>query len=221
MTLQGTWIWFLIWGDRTKPVGHNCWARAPWSLCSATRSQCHTTREQPRSPQLVRALSQQQRLSAAKTKNNKQIKCLKTTVRMTRFGTLRPKSGKQWHTYPETLHVWIKVRSQSWPSPAFKQPSPHSTHSSSLPLTPHLRSATWGNPSSSSKLQGTNADMTLISSTFLTPRVKHLHNMPEPNASRPHLAWVLSHFSRDQLFALPWTTAHHALLSMGFSRQRY
>ena len=30
-----------------------------------------------------------------------------------------------------------------------------------------------------------------------------------------------SHFSRVQLFAIPWTVAHQAPLSMGFSRQEY
>ena len=34
-------------------------------------------------------------------------------------------------------------------------------------------------------------------------------------------ARVLSCFSRDQLFAAPWTIAHQAPLSMGFSRQEY
>ena len=34
-------------------------------------------------------------------------------------------------------------------------------------------------------------------------------------------ACVLSHFSRVQLFATPWTVAHQAPLSMGFSRQEY
>ena len=34
-------------------------------------------------------------------------------------------------------------------------------------------------------------------------------------------ASVLSHFSCVQLCATPWTTAHQALLSMGFSRQEY
>ena len=34
-------------------------------------------------------------------------------------------------------------------------------------------------------------------------------------------ACVLSHFSRVQLFANPWTVAHQAPLSMGFSRQEY
>ena len=34
-------------------------------------------------------------------------------------------------------------------------------------------------------------------------------------------AWVLSRFSRVQLFASPWTVAHQAPLSMGFSRQEY
>ena len=32
---------------------------------------------------------------------------------------------------------------------------------------------------------------------------------------------LLSHFSRVQLFATPWTVAHQASLSMGFSRQEY
>ena len=34
-------------------------------------------------------------------------------------------------------------------------------------------------------------------------------------------AYVLSCFSCIQLFAPPWTVAHQALLSMGFSRQEY
>ena len=98
---------------------------------------------------------------------------------MARSGTPRPKSRKQRYTYPdETLHVCVKLRSQSWPSPAFKQPSPHSTPEIRNPGKPKLQFP---------KLQGTNADVTLISSTFLAPRVKHLHYMPEPNASRPHL----------------------------------
>ena len=32
---------------------------------------------------------------------------------------------------------------------------------------------------------------------------------------------ILSHFSQVQLFATPWTIAHQAPLSMGFSRQEY
>ena len=32
---------------------------------------------------------------------------------------------------------------------------------------------------------------------------------------------MLSHFSRVQLFATPWTIARQAPLSMGFSRQEY
>ena len=32
---------------------------------------------------------------------------------------------------------------------------------------------------------------------------------------------MLSHFSRVQLFAAPWTVAHQAPLSMGFHRQEY
>ena len=34
-------------------------------------------------------------------------------------------------------------------------------------------------------------------------------------------AGMLSHFSRVRLFASPWTAAHQAPLSMGFSRQEY
>ena len=33
--------------------------------------------------------------------------------------------------------------------------------------------------------------------------------------------WVLSHSSHVQLSATPWTVAHQAPLSMGFSRQEY
>ena len=32
---------------------------------------------------------------------------------------------------------------------------------------------------------------------------------------------VLSHFSHVQLFATPWTIAHQASVSLGFSRQEY
>ena len=35
------------------------------------------------------------------------------------------------------------------------------------------------------------------------------------------LLLLLSHFSRAQLCATPWTAAHQAPLSMGFSRQEY
>ena len=35
------------------------------------------------------------------------------------------------------------------------------------------------------------------------------------------LVYMLSGFSRVPLFATPWTVAHHAPLSMGFSRQEY
>ena len=34
-------------------------------------------------------------------------------------------------------------------------------------------------------------------------------------------ACVLSYFNHIQLFATPWTVAHQAPLSMGFSRQEY
>ena len=42
--------------------------------------------------------------------------------------------------------------------------------------------------------------------------------MSKFNEAKAH---VLSHFSRVQLFATPWTVAHEAPLSMGFSRQEY
>ena len=36
-----------------------------------------------------------------------------------------------------------------------------------------------------------------------------------------YVYYVLSCFSHAQLFAIPWTEAHQAPLSMGFSRQEY
>ena len=36
-----------------------------------------------------------------------------------------------------------------------------------------------------------------------------------------YYVYVLSCFSRVQLFATPWTVAHQAPVSMGFSRQKY
>ena len=62
----------------------------------------------------------------------------------------------------------------------------------------------------------------LLGSTFLV-------NVPRPTQLFPllNLLWslegctcVLSHISQ-QLFATPWTVAHQAPLSMGFSRQEY
>jgi len=38
---------------------------------------------------------------------------------------------------------------------------------------------------------------------------------------RPFITLMLSRFSRVRLFVTPWTAAHHAPLSMGFSRQEY
>ena len=38
---------------------------------------------------------------------------------------------------------------------------------------------------------------------------------------KPTIVLVLSHFSRVLLFVTPWTVAHQAPLSMGFSRQEY
>ena len=42
-----------------------------------------------------------------------------------------------------------------------------------------------------------------------------------PLESEPTSVCVLSHFSRVRLFATPWTAAHQAPLSLGFSRQEY
>ena len=38
---------------------------------------------------------------------------------------------------------------------------------------------------------------------------------------KPPTVCMLSPFSYDRLFATPWTVAHWALLSVGFSRQEY
>ena len=52
------------------------------------------------------------------------------------------------------------------------------------------------------------------------------HELWQTVALKPHpaptwLCCVLGHFSRVWLFAIPWTTACQAPLSMGFSRQKY
>ena len=39
--------------------------------------------------------------------------------------------------------------------------------------------------------------------------------------SKPSSAYMVSCFSRVQLFETPWTTVHQAPLSMGFSHQEY
>ena len=44
---------------------------------------------------------------------------------------------------------------------------------------------------------------------------------PEPSSPDSMHACELSHFSRVQLFATPWTIARQAPLSMGFSRKEY
>ena len=46
-------------------------------------------------------------------------------------------------------------------------------------------------------------------------------NICIPAAGLVFLACMLSHFSHVQLFATPWTVAHQAPLSMGFSRQEH
>ena len=44
---------------------------------------------------------------------------------------------------------------------------------------------------------------------------------PQDEVAMPTHACLLSHFSRVQLFAMLWTVAHQASLSIGFSRQGY
>ena len=58
------------------------------------------------------------------------------------------------------------------------------------------------------KYRGENVEKTMFSS----PPHPYLYSV---------LVCVLSHFSHVQLFVTPWTVAHQALLSMGFSRQEY
>ena len=50
---------------------------------------------------------------------------------------------------------------------------------------------------------------------FIHPVLKNLHLLTKL------VMFVLSHFSHVQLFAILWTIAHQAPLSMGFSRQEY
>ena len=45
--------------------------------------------------------------------------------------------------------------------------------------------------------------------------------LPPTSTPRDVRAWVLSRFSRVQLFATPWAVASQAPPSMGFSRQKY
>ena len=49
--------------------------------------------------------------------------------------------------------------------------------------------------------------------------LSHVHLLNPSSPSSVHC--VLSHFSHVRLFATPWTVAHQAPLSMGFSRQEY
>ena len=50
---------------------------------------------------------------------------------------------------------------------------------------------------------------------------QRLPNLMNHRQLQALLACVLSHFSCVRLFATPWTVAHQAPLSMGFSRQEY
>ena len=62
----------------------------------------------------------------------------------------------------------------------------------------------------------------LTSSCFRTLHMKYyLGNWKFPYFSKRLLLLLLSHFSRVQLCATPWTAAHQASPSMGFSRQEH
>ena len=53
-----------------------------------------------------------------------------------------------------------------------------------------------------------------------TPSPNHWNTREFPQPSF-EAAFMLSRFSRVRLFVTPWTVAHQAPLSMGFSRQEY
>ena len=55
---------------------------------------------------------------------------------------------------------------------------------------------------------------------WLTRTRAHTHTHTQRNITQP-LLLLLSCFSRVQLCATPWTAAHQAPLSMGFSGQEY
>ena len=62
----------------------------------------------------------------------------------------------------------------------------------------------------------------LTSSCFRILHMKYyLGNWKFPYFSKRLLLLLLSRFSRDQLCATPWTAAHQASPSMGFSRQEH
>jgi len=58
----------------------------------------------------------------------------------------------------------------------------------------------------------------LLESSILTPLYLHLFIN---SFNQTLLQLLLSRFSRVQICATPWTAAHQAPLSMGFSRQEY
>ena len=55
------------------------------------------------------------------------------------------------------------------------------------------------------------------------PPALHADYLPAEPPGKPHLYYTYIHTSliRVQLFVIPWTVAHHAPLSMEFSRQEY
>ena len=61
---------------------------------------------------------------------------------------------------------------------------------------------------------------------FWMQKLNDLRNVSDKDAMKSsprlmHACVLLSRFSHVQLFATPWTIAHQAPLSMGFSRQEY
>ena len=70
LPMKRTGVWSLVQEESacrgaTKPMCHNYWAHAPWSLCSPTReataiSLCTTMKNSPCSPQLEKACTQRQ-----------------------------------------------------------------------------------------------------------------------------------------------------------------
>ena len=61
----------------------------------------------------------------------------------------------------------------------------------------------------------------LLRKSFILRTQRFSHHTFKWYPGVPLHASMLSHFSRIRLFATPWTVAHQAPLSTGFSRQEY
>ena len=99
---------------------------------------------------------------------------------------------------------------ETWASPAPQRFWPfHSGHTQSK---------------TKSSSSGTLLGLSLLHSGLNTALLKHhfLQAHPRTHSTGDHLCvCMLSHFSCVQLFAIPWTVARQAPLSMGVSRQEY